>query len=469
MTDSGIFSGLPAIAVAAGATSAMPPLPSRRSSWKLLFALYTLFYTLGLAAVSPRVLIDLLRGGRYSIALRERLGAVPRALDPHRGAIWLHAVSVGEVHAARGLIPHLRQRWPERPIVLSTTTPTGQEMARRASGADATFYMPLDLPWSIAGYMEVLRPSLLLLVETEIWPNLLRACDRRAIPVALVNARLSERSCRRYQWLRRLWPQPLRMIGRICARTQEEAERFRRLGIEDDRIWTTGNLKGDAAALAPPREARERLAAELGLPAIDDHASDHGPLIVAGCTMPDEEQKVLLAFRRVRDHVPGARLLLAPRHPERFDEVAGLVAAAGFSCRRRTAPGGPEDAAVLLLDTIGELPAAYGLGRVAFVGGSLVPTGGHNMLEPAVQGRPVLFGPHVDNFTSLAADLEQAGGGQRVDDAETLGGWLDRLLADEALRSRMGEHARSVAMRDAAAGTRTARILAAWLRAGAPR
>jgi 3-deoxy-D-manno-octulosonic-acid transferase len=425
-----------------------------------LFAVYTLLYVIGLAAVAPRALLDLIRGGRYSIAVPERLGAVPRELDGHRGAIWLHAVSVGEVHAARGLIPHLREHWPERAIVLSTTTPTGQAMARSTAGADAVFYMPLDLPWAVAGYMRALEPSLLLLVETEIWPNLLRACRDRSVPVALVNARLSGRSFRRYRWVTRLWPAAFALLGRVCARTETEAERFRLLGLTVDRVWTTGNLKADAAALTPTPEAREILESELGL------ATESGSLIVAGCTMPDEEQKVLLAFRRVREHHPGARLLLAPRHPERFDEVAELVRAAGFGCRRRTRPALEPDAEVLLLDTLGELPAAYGLGALAFVGGSLVPTGGHNMLEPAVQGRPVLFGPHVDNFTALAAELEEAGGGLRVEDAEALGRTIDQLLADPQRLASVGDRARDVAMRDAAAGKRTARILAEWLNAG---
>jgi 3-deoxy-D-manno-octulosonic-acid transferase len=426
-----------------------------------LFALYTLLYTLGLVALLPRVLLDIARGGRYSVALTERLGAVPTRLDEQRGAIWLHAVSVGEVHAARGLIPHLRRQCPGTPVVLSTTTPTGQAMARGSSGADATFFMPLDLPTSVEAYMRALEPSALILVETEIWPTLLRACDRRGIPVALVNARLSAQSYRRYRWMALLWPAPLRFLGRVCARTEQEAERFRRLGIDTSRVWATGNLKADAESQSPPAKIRRRLADELGI------GEAGGKIIVAGCTMPDEEEKVLRALRRVREHHPQARLLLAPRHPERFDAVADLVGAAGFSCRRRTEGArGNKEADVLLLDTLGELPTAYGLGQVAFVGGSLVNTGGHNLLEPAVQGRPVVFGPHTDNFTALASELVAGGGGVRVADAEGLAATIDRLLSDDAERAAVGGRARAVALSDSAAGSRTARILARWLETG---
>lgn len=415
-----------------------------------MFAAYTFLYTLGLCALAPRALLHLLTGGKYGTALGARFGRVPDSLPPCRGAIWLHAVSVGEVHAARGLIPHLRVLLPGTPIVMSTTTPTGQAIARTA-GADAVFYMPLDLPRAVRAYVEALQPRAMLLVETEIWPNLLRACRDRQVPVAIVNGRLSAQSARRYARLRRLWSAPVTMLSVVCARTSVEAKRFAAIGVSPDRVMTTGNLKADAEALKPPPQLGEALGEALEM-------DPDRPLIVAGCTMDHEEEKVLLAFRRVQERHPRASLLIAPRHPERFDEVDALVRNAGFTCRRRTQPpDGPVD--VLVLDTIGELPAAYGLGDVAFVGGSLVATGGHNLLEPAILRRPVLFGPNTDNFALLAEQMVHAGGAIRVTDAEALAREVSRLLDDHDLRERTGRSAYEVARRDAAAGMRTARVL----------
>jgi 3-deoxy-D-manno-octulosonic-acid transferase len=269
--------------------------------------------------------------------------------------------------------------------------------------------------------------------------------------VAIVNGRLSARSARRYARLGRLWSVPVSMLDVVCARTGVEAKRFATIGVSRDRIVTTGNLKADAEALKPPPHLGAALGEALEL-------DPDRPLIVAGCTMDHEEEKVLLAFRRVRERHPRASLLIAPRHPERFDEVDALVRNAGFACRRRTAPpNGPTD--VLVLDTIGELPAAYGLGDVAFVGGSLVATGGHNLLEPAIQSRPVLFGPSTDNFALLADRMVEAGGGIRVADAEALAREVCRLLEDDDLRDRTGRSAYAVARHDAAAGKRTARVL----------
>ena len=420
-----------------------------------MFAAYTFLYTLGLCALAPRALVHLLTGGKYGTALAARLGRVPDHLPPCHGAIWLHAVSVGEVHAARGLIPHLRKLLPDTPMVLSTTTPTGQAIARVA-GADAVFYMPLDLPRAVRTYVEALRPRALLLVETEIWPNLLRSCHDSRVPVAIVNGRLSARSARRYASLRSMWPAPVSMLDLVCARTGVEATRFAAIGVNPDRVVTTGNLKADAEALTPPPDLGVALGEALGL-------DPDRPLLVAGCTMDHEEEKVLLAFRRVQERHPRAALLIAPRHPERFDEVDALVRNAGFACRRRTVHAdSPAD--VVVLDTLGELPAAYGLGDIAFVGGSLVASGGHNLLEPAIQRRPVLFGPNTDNFAVLAEQMVQAGGGIRVADAEALAREVIRLLDDRDLRDRIGQSAYEVARRDAMAGMRTARVLVSNLR-----
>ena len=420
-----------------------------------MYAMYTLLYLIGLCAYLPRALWRMVRSGRYRRGIGERLGIVPSELvrlGP--GVFWIHAVSVGEVHAAKGLMGHLRALFPGVPTVLSTTTDTGQAMAAR-SGADACFYCPLDLPWAMRPYLETLRPRAVLLVETEVWPNLLNACRRRAIPVCLVNARLSRASHRRYRLLGRYWQRILEQLAVVCARTPREAARFRDLGIPAARVFTTGNLKADALVLTSPVEARQALAQELRL-------NGNSPLLAAGCTMPGEEELVLQAFAAARAANPNARLLLAPRHPERFEQVAATVEAAGWGCFRRSS-GGRADAEVLLLDSIGELPAAYGLAIASFVGGSLVPSGGHNLLEPAIYGQPVIFGPHMHNFTGLAAEMRDAGGGIEIQGADGLADAWSRMLADDRRRREIGARARQVALRDAAAGARTAQVIARHL------
>jgi 3-deoxy-D-manno-octulosonic-acid transferase len=420
-----------------------------------MHVLYTFLYALGLCAYVPRTLWALLRGGRYAEGLGQRLGHVPPELEEiEPGAIWIHAVSVGEVHAARGLLRHLREMLPGVSILLSTTTSTGQSLAAR-SGADAHFYCPLDLPHAISSYLDTVRPRALLLVETEIWPNLIRACSTRNIPVAVVNGRLSAGSLSRYRWLGPWWRSIVAQVAVVCARTPREAARFRTLGVSSARVFTTGNLKADAAVLASPVETRQALAEVLRLQPGDE-------LLVAGCTMPGEEETVLRAYAKTRGAHPGVRLLLAPRHPERFDQVASTVVAEGWRCHRRT-DDGPDGAEVLLLDTIGELPIAYGLGAASFVGGSLVPTGGHNLLEPAVYGQPVLFGPHVENFAALAEEFLGADAAWVVNDADELAEAWTTLLEDEGRRKEMGTRAREIAFKDANAGQRTARVLLPFL------
>jgi len=424
-----------------------------------MYAAYTLLYAIGLCAYAPRALWRLVRSGRYRRGIGERFGTVPdRVADVGPGVIWIHAVSVGEVHAARGLLGHLAELLPDVPVVLSTTTDTGQTLAKQA-GAAACFYCPFDLPWALRPYFDALQPRAVVLVETEIWPNLLNACRHRNIPVALVNARLSSSSHRGYRRLGGLWRKVVAQLSVVCARTEREAARFRDLGMPPERVFTTGNLKADALVLTSPVHVRQELAEQLGL-------NGNAPLLAAGCTMPGEEEIVLEAFRAARATNPAARLLLAPRHPERFDQVAQTVAAAGWKCRRRST-GGPADAEVLLLDSIGELPAAYGLAIASFVGGSLVPSGGHNLLEPAIYGQPVIFGPHMENFADLATQMRESGGGIQVEGADDLAAAWSAMLANESRRHKIGGLARQVALRDAAAGRRTARILARLLNGSA--
>jgi 3-deoxy-D-manno-octulosonic-acid transferase len=420
-----------------------------------MYVAYTLLYLIGLCAYAPRAIWRIIRSGTYRSGISERFGKVPKHVaNVQPGAIWVHAVSVGEVHAARGLLGHLAELLPEIPVVLSTTTGTGQALATKADTA-ACFYCPVDLPWAISPYLDTLQPRAVVLVETEIWPNLLNACNQRDIPIALVNGRLSSSSLGSYRRLGCLMRKIVSQLSVVCARTNLEAVRFRNLGILPERVFTTGNLKADALVLTSSVHCRQELAEQLSL-------NGDPPLLAAGCTMPGEEELVLEAFRVARATNPSTLLLIAPRHPERFDQVARTVTAAGWKCRRRSI-GGPVDAEVLLLDSIGELPTAYGLALASFVGGSLVDSGGHNLLEPAIYGQPVIFGPHIQNFASLATEMLESGGGIQVQGTKELGDVWSAILANDARRRKIGGLARRVALRDASAGRRTARVVASLI------
>ena len=421
--------------------------------------LYTLLLTVGFVLAFPWFLWKGRGSGKYLRTFRERMGRLPVYLnvDGDR-SIWIHAVSVGEVLAARPLLPALRERFPGHRLFVSTTTMTGNAVARKSlRGVDGLFYAPFDFPHPVRRALEVLNPSLLLLVETELWPNLIHEAHRRGTRVALVNGRISPRSFPRYRRLRALLAGTLAEVDLFLMQGEAHAERIRQMGAPADRVRVTGNLKFDAA---PPGRLPERLVKLLqagGAPR---------PLWVAGSTVGGEEELVLRAFHRVRAAVPGARLLVAPRHPERFDAVPPLVEAAGFRCLRRTSldPAAWQDGEVLLLDTLGELSQVYALASVVFVGGSLVPAGGHNILEPAVAGKPVVVGPHMENFQEIADQFRAEEAVVQVGSADDLGGCVSSLLLDEGRRSTLGARARDLVGRNRGAVDRSAGALAALLR-----
>jgi 3-deoxy-D-manno-octulosonic-acid transferase len=371
-----------------------------------------------------------------------------------RPAIWIHAVSVGEVLAVRPLIGPLRRRFPSHRVLLSTTTLTGNAVAKHSlAGADGLFFAPFDWATPVRRVLRRVRPSLLLLVETEIWPNLIRESRRAGARVAIVNGRISPRSFPRYRRIRPLLARVLAEVDLFLMQAEPHAERARAIGAPPERVRVTGNLKYDAA---PPRPA-------AALSRVIPPGDASSPLVVAGSTVEGEENAVLDAFRRVRAAAPGARLVLVPRHPERFDAVARLVAEDGWPLARRTALGaeGWRSSPVLLLDTLGELAGTYPLATVVFVGGSLAPAGGHNVLEPAAAGRAVVVGPHMENFQEIADELRTAGALVQVPDAAALGPALAGLLADEAERDAIGARALAVVERNRGAVDRTLDALAA--------
>jgi 3-deoxy-D-manno-octulosonic-acid transferase len=343
---------------------------------------------------------------------------------------------VGEVLVARGLVEGLKARFPARRVIVSTTTETGNALARKALAADGVFFSPLDLPRSVRRALAGLNPALLVLVETEIWPNLIHEAHRRGTRVAVANGRLSPRSFPRYLRLRPLLARVLGEVDVFLMQGEAHAERARRIGAPPGRVRVTGNIKYDAPSSAS--SSPSALAALLGEAA--------SPLWVAGSTMAGEEELVLRALAEARAVVPGLRLLIAPRHPERVGDVAALAERAGHRVVRRSALGTTawRDGDVLLLDTMGELAQAYPFATVVFVGGSLVPTGGHNVLEPGVAGRAVIVGPHMENFQEIADEFRKAGALVQIGQAGDLGPAVARLLKDPGERERLGDRARAL-------------------------
>jgi len=399
-----------------------------------MYALYSAVLGVGLLAYLPAFLARRRRAG-YGRDLAQRFGRLGDGLPPEPRC-WIHAVSVGESAAAVPLVEEIRRRWPELGIVVSTITPTGARIvAERLAGAATHRYFPIDLPGPVRRALDAARPRFFIAIETELWPNFLRALARRRIPAMIANGRISDRSFRRYRWVRVLMRRVLANVSVFAMQTEEDARRIIALGAPPSRVVVTGNLKSDlvpGAAGDEPAIWRERLG--LGADA---------RLWIAGSTHRGEEALVLDAFLSARTRCPGLALLLAPRHPERAGEVEDLIRARGLApVRRSRLPAGGAPGAVVILDTVGELAALYALAEVVFVGGSLVPIGGHNVLEPAMRGKPVLVGPHTSNFREGAELLQRSGGGLVVKDGPELERELARLLEDRDLARRMGEAAR---------------------------
>lgn len=361
-----------------------------------MYALYSALLYLLLLLSLPYWLLQMARLGKYRAGLSERLGEVPERL--HRDysglpVVWVHAVSVGEVLAVSALFEQLRVEGAAR-VVISTTTQTGQRLARQRFGEENVFYFPIDVPFAIGSYLRALRPRLVVLAETEFWPNFLHKAHRSGARVVVVNARISDRSFPRYRRFRGLLRRVLSNVDQFLAQSDEDARRLIEIGAEPKRVQVSGNLKFD---VAPPRALPfvEELRAQLA-------AAKAGPTLVAGSTVEGEEQMVLAAFRELLSDNRRARLILAPRHRERFAAVAALVAQSGMPFALRSeARIEHEKWRVLLLDSIGELATVYSLADVALVGGSLVPRGGHNVLEPAFYGVPIIVGPHTENFRDI--------------------------------------------------------------------
>ncbi len=431
-----------------------------------MYFLYTSATIVLFVALAPYFVYQALRYRKYVINLRQRFGYLPVSFNVDgEASIWIHAVSVGETLTARALAADLRRRYPGLRLFVSTTTIAGQQVASRdIPEADAVFYFPLDLPHIVKRTLRLVKPRLFVVMETEIWPNLLRACHLAGVRTVMANGRISNRSYPRYRRVRRLFARVLADVDRFCMQSRESADRVIDLGADPSRVTVTGNLKFDSlravAAQAPDRGMPRALRFF--------RFSENRPVVIAGSTMRGEEVAVLRAFGRVRASVPRALLIVAPRHPERFDEVERLAREEGFRTVRRSSLTIDDEPAadVVLLDTVGELAELYRIATVAFVGGSLVPTGGHNILEPAVFGKPVLFGPHMENFGEIAAAFLEAGAAVQVNDEWEFEAALRDLLRDPDRRAALGRAARAIVETNHGARERTLAAIAELLPPG---
>ncbi len=416
-----------------------------------LFTLYSVLSSICFVLALPYFLVQALRHGKYLSSVVQRAGVLPETLrQGSRGAIWIHAVSVGESNAVIPLVWQLRRQIGTRRIFVSTTTLTGQINARdKITGADGFFYFPFDWRWNVRRSFSHIQPTLVCLAETELWPNFIHEAHRSGIRVVLVNGRISEKSFRWYSRISRFMRRFLSEVDLFLMQTESDAERIRSLGAPAERVLVVGNLKYDFELNGRNAEGCEMVRQKfLG--------NSSSAVWVAGSTAEGEEEMVLDAFEMVKNEIPEVKLVLAPRHPERFDAVASLLAARGLTFVRRSRlqeDAGPSS--ILLLDSMGELPLLYGLSQIAFVGGSLVEKGGHNILEPAAAGIPVLFGPHTWNFAKMTQDFLDHRAAVQVRNREELGKRVIELLKDPHRAIALGKRGQGLVAESAGATARS--------------
>ena len=425
-----------------------------------MYLVYSLVTLVVFLAVSPYFLYQAIRHKKYIGSFGQRLGYLPVSLNiDGEESIWIHAVSVGEVLTARALVADLRARYPRLRLFLSTTTITGQQVARRSvQDVDACFYFPFDFAFIVRRTLGIIKPRVFVMMETEIWPNLLRLCRASGVKTVVVNGRISSRSYPRYRLIRPFFRRVLANVDRFCMQSEESARRLTALGADPARVTVTGSLKFDSLDMPTPTshgKPRERVLRFFRL-------APNRVVIVAGSTVKGEEAAVLQAFARVRSAAPGALAILAPRQPDRFGEVERLARDAGFSTARRSDL--PIDAEprvdVVVLDTLGELAQLYQLATAVFVGGSLVDYGGHNILEPAIFGKPIVFGRHMQNFKEIAEAFLANGAAVRVETDRDLESALTALVTDPVRRARLGAAARALVEANRGAKDKTLAMVA---------
>ncbi|MEO8480819.1 MAG: 3-deoxy-D-manno-octulosonic acid transferase [Acidobacteriota bacterium] len=427
-----------------------------------MHAVYTLAVLVLAVLLSPWFLYQAVVYRKYVGNFAQRMGRLPVSfnLDGDE-SIWIHAVSVGEALTARALIADLREQYPALRLFLSTTTLTGQQIARTGlQGLDAVFFFPFDIPFIVDRTLRLVKPRLFIMMETEIWPNLLRACKRQGVKTMLVNGRISSRSYPRYKLVRPFFRDVLRDVDRFCMQSDENARRLIDIGAEPARVVVTGSLKFDSLEVPGAAAGRGagRVLRYFRIP-------PSRPVFIAASTLKGEEAPVLAAFAAVRRAHPSTLLILAPRKPERFAEAEALARAEGLRVVRKTelSVDAEPRADVVVLDTIGDLAFVFQVATVVFVGGSLVDHGGHNILEPAVHGKPIVFGPHMENFAEIAKTFLGRQAAIQVPDAGGLSAAILRLVGDPVERARLGAAARALVEANRGAKPRTMQAIAALL------
>ena len=427
-----------------------------------MYLAYSLLLSLGLLVSSPYFLFQALVHRKYVNGLRERLGFIPTING--EGVIWLHCVSVGETQAARPLVEQIKQELPNHTLVVSTVTLTGQNLARDLFYAqtERVFYFPFDWRWSVRRALAAINPVAVLILETELWPNFLRECSRRNVPVALVNGRISRKSFSRYRRIKLFLHYVLECLTMAVMQSEKDADRIQALGMSSEKIFTVGNLKFDVGLdTNQSHDFKNRFGLKSDV-----------PLILAASTHAPEEKIVLESLQRLNESQP-VRLMLAPRRPERFSEIAELIRGSGLSWARRTDPPNADDphASVILLDTIGELPATYSLATVVFVGGSIVDRGGHNVLEPAAAGAAIVTGAHTHNFHAIVDLLNEANAIVQLPPVEgadavvKLTETFRMLLSNTQLRTELATRAKQLVTANQGAAIKTMHLIAPLLSA----
>lgn len=417
--------------------------------------LYNLVLIFLIIISSPIFIYKMIVDKRYRTGLSERFGflsnTLKATLDGNR-PIWFHAASVGEVNASVMLLEKIRERWPDKKLLVSTFTPSGNRAARekllevisQESGvrriADEVIFLPLDLPFVVGRVLKMVNPSMLILMETELWPNLITKAGRMGIPVIMVNGRISDMSYGKYWFISPLLKKVFKSVTLFFMQSEGDAQRIITLGAEPSKVSVTGNIKFDIRL--PINE----------IPFMNDW---NGPVFVAGSTHRGEEAQILDIYKDLQGRYGSMKLILAPRHLERIREVREILAEEGLQYVRRSEVSDIIGSSILLLDTLGELASFYKYGNIVFIGGSLVPVGGHNLLEPAILGKPVLFGPYMENFRDIAQILVDSGGGVRVNNLAELKDRVNTLLSDESSCTSMGEKARQAVLQNRGAVERT--------------
>lgn len=398
--------------------------------------LYNVLVILLVMLAAPVFIFRFIQEEGFGERLRQSFGFIPKEdLVPvvNQDCIWLHAASVGEIVAASPIVKEIRREFPDRRILISVVTSSGYAMAKRIiKDADSIIFFPLDLPYLSHSVVRRVKPKVFLLVETELWPNFLKAARHFAIPVMMVNGRISDKSVERYHYMRSVLKSMLNTVDTFCMQSTIDAQYIIRLGADVQRVVVTGNTKFDQTYTSVTPEEQQALCGEMGI-------HDSQPVLVAGSTHPGEEEMLFTAFQKVREYDPRVRLLIAPRDIIRSEEIVKLAANFGFKGALRTRLAGQpgEECDIIVLDTIGELGKIYSIGVIIYVGGSLVPRGGHNILEPAAHGKPILVGPHMFNFKETYALFSGRQACVTVYDAESLGVKLLELLSHEEQRLAM--------------------------------